>query len=103
MKYEEGRNLRMNEMSMGLPFYQDRLGLTFERLPNKALKFRFTLIDPENHSRPFEFAVRVEHNTYRVLRCQPRVQYDKLLAELNETNAFGTFVKAMRAKFKALV
>ena len=99
-----GRMLRKNELSKGVTFYKERLGLSFERMPDNSLAFRLTLIDPANPARPFTFAVLVnKQNRYEVLRCEPRVEYESLLTDLNETNNFSTFVQHMRRLFKKMV
>jgi hypothetical protein len=101
---QAGRLLRKNELSKGVTFYKERLGLSFERMPDNSLSFRLTLIDPENPVRPFSFAVLVNgKDRYEVLRCEPRVDYESLLVNLNETNNFSTFVQQMRRLFKKLV
>ena len=101
---KEGRMLRKNELSKGVTFYKERLGLSFERMPDNSLSFRLTLIDPENPGRPFTFAVLVNSkNRYEVLRCEPRVDYEALLNNLNETNNFSSFVQQMRRLFKKMV
>ena len=98
---KQGRELRKNELSKGVSYYRERLGLSFERMPDNSLSFRLTMIDAENPERPFVFAVLVnKNNKYEVVRCQPQVSYDKMLLELNETNNFGKFVQQMRAKFQ---
>ena len=100
----EGRQLRKNELSMGVTFYKERLGLAFERMPDNSISLRMTLIDPENPARPFSFAVLVNSkNKYEVLRCEPKVDYDQLLANLNQDNNFSVFVQSMRRLFKKLV
>ena len=100
----EGRELRRNEMAKGIPFYKDRLGLAFERMPDGSLSFRLTLVDPQNPARPFTFALLVTpENTYQVLRCEPRVNYDPLLGQLNQDNNLSIFVRQMRRLFKMLV
>ncbi len=99
-----GRELRKNEMSKGVTFYKERLGLAFEKLPDCSLSFRLTLIDPENPQRPFSFAMFVDQsNVYHVLRCEPRVEFDPLLAQLNRDNKLSVFVQHMRRLFKKLV
>jgi kinetochore protein Spc25 len=99
-----GRQLRKNELSKGVTFYKERLGLSFERMPDNSLSFRLTLIDPENPARPFSFAVLVNSkNVYEVLRCEPKVDYDTLLGQLNKTNDFSAFVQQMRRLFKKMV
>lgn len=40
-----------NELSKGVTFYKERLGLAFERMPDNSLSFRLTLIDPEVRTR----------------------------------------------------
>jgi kinetochore protein Spc25 len=101
---KEGRQLRKNELSMGITFYKERLGLSFERMPDNSLSLRMTLIDPENPARPFSFAVFVNaKNKYEVLRCEPRVDFDALLTNLNQDNNFSLFVQNMRRLFKKLV
>jgi kinetochore protein Spc25 len=91
-------------LSSKVTFYKQRLGLSFERLPDNSLSFRLTLIDPENHQRPFTFSIIVNSkNRYEVLRCEPKVDYAPLLSKLNETNNFSLFVQQMRRAFKALV
>ncbi len=100
----EGRELRRNEMAKGIPFYKDRLGLAFERMPDGSLSFRLTLVDPQNPARPFTFSLLVTaQNTYQVLRCEPRVEYDALLGQLNQDNDLSVFVRQMRRLFKNLV
>ena len=101
---QAGRMLRKNELSKGVTFYKERLGLSFERMPDNSLSFRLTLIDPENPARPFSFAILVNaKDRYEVLRCEPRVDYESQLVNLNESNNFSTFVQQMRRLFKKMV
>lgn len=101
---QDGRLLRKNELAKGVSFYKERLGLSFERMPDNSLSFRMTMIDPDNHARPFTFAVLVNSkNRYEVVRCEPKVDFGPLLKDLNENNNFSSFVQNMRRLFKALV
>eukprot|EP00941_MAST-03F_sp_MAST-3F-sp1_P001202 g1202.t1 len=81
-----------------------RLGLHFVRAANDALTLVFTLIDPNDHLRKFEFSVQVnDEDKYEVKLCEPKVEMEGLLKILNETNDFSGFVQAMRKKFQDLV
>lgn len=98
---QQGRALRKNELSKGVTYYKERLGLSFERMPDNSLSFRMNMIDAVNPSRPFTFAILVnQSNVYEVVRCEPKVDYEKMLSQLNNSNDFGQFVKQMRTKFQ---
>jgi len=65
----------------------------------------FTLVDPRDPARAFEFAVKVlEDNTYQVTSCAPPLDCLPQLSHLlRQENRFADFVKGARGGFAALV
>ena len=92
------------ELQKSLSFYR-KFGLNFEKVGNQKLRLTFTLIDPRDHAREFWFYLHVNgHDQYRVDECSPPVEeLPSLLATLNSTNDFATFVISMRKAFKQMV
>jgi hypothetical protein len=95
----------VNELEAKLARFK-QLGLHFVRAANDALTLVFTLIDPRDHMREFEFSVRVDEATdaYVLRSCCPEVEgVDALIQRLNEDNDFSRFVQSMRVEFKKVV
>ena len=96
---------RLNDMTRGIHLFA-RLGLTFQCNADESLKFVFTLIDPNEHSREFYFNVKVgEDERYRLVDCYPAIaeeELEELVSDLNERNNFPSFVLAMRRAFQRM-
>eukprot|EP00164_Ancoracysta_twista_P003219 GFYU01004299.1.p1 GENE.GFYU01004299.1~~GFYU01004299.1.p1 ORF type:complete len:256 (-),score=92.24 GFYU01004299.1:398-1129(-) len=96
---------RKNELSRGVSFYEQYLGLSFERIGDEKLRFVFTCIDPANVDRRFSFTVTVnEKRQYEVKDCKPHVtDLPHLVSDLCESNDFAKFILGMRKRFQAMV
>lgn len=98
------------DFSRGLEAYK-RLGLAFENVAadggaTQNIRVVFTLLDPRDAARRFEFDVRVSasDDAYAVSGCAPPVAaLEGLVEQLNASNDFARFVQQMRREFKALV
>ncbi|CAN0037503.1 unnamed protein product [Phaeothamnion confervicola] len=98
----------INDLTRGVVFFK-YLGLEFEHAGTGGedeeafLRLIFTQIDPEDPNRRFAFTVRVDaSDAYHVANAAPPVPEEvvaPLLAELNATNDFSGFVRAMRRFF----
>jgi hypothetical protein len=56
------KNLRIAEITKGIMFYREYLGLDFEPVAQNKMRFIFTLLDPNDVSREFWFIVFIEPN-----------------------------------------
>lgn len=82
---------------------------TFARPSGDIVAFTFTLIDPSDHKRPFNFDLDVSEPEYSVSLCKPALPPSvtrALLLNLNGNKDFGSFarfVQGMRQAFGDLV
>eukprot|EP00743_Colponemidia_sp_Colp-15_P002725 GILK01002951.1.p1 GENE.GILK01002951.1~~GILK01002951.1.p1 ORF type:complete len:245 (+),score=60.84 GILK01002951.1:57-737(+) len=99
---EKANSYRVAELTKGVQFYKERLGLDFQRVGDNRLRVVFTQIDPDQPNKEFWFSVHVnENDIYQIEDCVPAVGgVSKMLDELNTSNNFSSFVQAMRRKFK---
>jgi len=101
---ERNKKLLMNELTKGLSFYRERLGLEFQRIGENRLRFIFTRIDPSKEEKEFQFSVFVNaKDAYEMEECQPALSattLQQLMKELNHSNNFSKFVLCLRRKFK---
>ncbi|KXZ52495.1 hypothetical protein GPECTOR_9g539 [Gonium pectorale] len=59
-----------------------------------------THVDAYDHDKEFLLSVRIIGEEYKVTKCEPAVRgMEELTAEVNRTNDFAAFVKAVRARF----
>ncbi|KJE90223.1 hypothetical protein CAOG_01564 [Capsaspora owczarzaki ATCC 30864] len=95
----------MKELTRGVQFFSERLGLKIQRTGKHHLQFIFRYIDPYNVNREFSFSVRIdEKNMYHVDVCEPMVEdLAGMVAQLNDDNQLSVFIKNIRKKFKAMV
>lgn len=94
----------VNELSKGVAFFKDRLGLDITPTDDQKLRVTFTCIDPLNASREYSFMVHIDSaDQYQVNDLSPPLDsIDVMLKELNTTNNFSLFMQRMRRAFKAL-
>eukprot|EP00042_Codosiga_hollandica_P031224 m.187711 g.187711 ORF g.187711 m.187711 type:complete len:228 (-) comp53580_c0_seq1:99-782(-) len=90
------------EVVKALGFFADRLALQFDRVGETGLRFRFTQIDADQPDREFVFAVTIDkQGLYHVHDVVPSVDgVSELIEQLNATNDFAAFVRAIRRAFK---
>ncbi len=95
---------KLQELSKGIEFHK-RLGLSFEKIDDDALRLVFTLIDPRDPGRRFSFSLRTDDkDAYVVSECDPPVAgLADMVKELNATTDISRFVQLMRREFKKLV
>lgn len=63
---EKEKNNSMGEVTKGITYYRERLGLDFQRLGQDRLRFVFIYLDPNDHGREFSFSLRVDtNNSYK--------------------------------------
>lgn len=72
---------------------------------NCCHRFVFTMLDPDDSSRPFSFLLQVEDssNCYQVDECQPSLPtlvVQTLEDQLNETDDMMAFCMGMRKAFE---
>ncbi len=96
----------LNDLTHGIRHYK-ALGLEFLKADGDCMKFVFTQIDPNNHSRSFYFLMFVDtNNQYQLVETSPQLNSDACatyLSALNATNDIGMFVYRIRALFCGLV
>ncbi|CAG8620203.1 1622_t:CDS:2 [Cetraspora pellucida] len=84
--------------------FADRLAFTMEGARDDAIIFSFTCIYENDSSQPCSFTLDVGESIYTVLECNPPLdQIEELVAQLNESRDFYTFVKRMRHAFRKQV
>jgi len=100
---EKQRQRNMDELTKGISFYRERLGLEFQRIGENRLRIVFKYIDPKNPEREFAFSVAVDKNDcYSLIDCTPPLgNLSAEITALNRTNNFSQFVRGIRQKFKA--
>lgn len=100
------REKTLNDLTKGIKLYQ-QLGLQFEKAENNCMQFIFTQIDPQNHSRKFEFFLLVdEEDCYQLVDSLPALDVEvckSLIIQLNEDNDISRFVVSMRREYQSLV
>lgn len=96
---------KLAELDRGIGLYKSRLGLNFEKVGDDRLRLTFTMLDPNHNDRPFFVEVRVTAgDRYVVESCEPLVpDLQSLTDDLNASNDFSAYVRAIRQRFKALV
>eukprot|EP01122_Echinamoeba_exundans_P011306 TRINITY_DN4450_c0_g1_i1.p1 TRINITY_DN4450_c0_g1~~TRINITY_DN4450_c0_g1_i1.p1 ORF type:complete len:231 (-),score=52.04 TRINITY_DN4450_c0_g1_i1:100-792(-) len=98
---EHNKKLRLKEYSSGIAYYQQFLGLTYERVGEQGLRLVFTKVDSKNPSKEFYFSLSLnESNSYEMGECQPEVQCIDILEQLNSSNNLSVFVVGMRKLFQ---
>eukprot|EP01114_Cavostelium_apophysatum_P000825 TRINITY_DN10727_c0_g1_i1.p1 TRINITY_DN10727_c0_g1~~TRINITY_DN10727_c0_g1_i1.p1 ORF type:complete len:260 (+),score=74.38 TRINITY_DN10727_c0_g1_i1:78-782(+) len=96
---EQEKQLYEKELSKGIDYFKNRIGLEFHRLGASRLRFIFTMIDPERESFPYFFSILLNTGKYEVIECEPALsasRQEELLAELNTSNNLSKFVRCMR-------
>ena len=100
------REKALNDLTKGIKLYQ-QLGLQFEKAENNCMQFIFTQIDPQNHSRKFEFFLLVdEEDCYQLVDSVPALDVEvckSLIIQLNEDNDISRFAVNMRREYQNLV
>lgn len=100
------REKALNDLTKGIKLYQ-QLGLQFEKADNNCMQFIFTQIDPQNHSRKFEFFLLVdEEDCYQLVDSLPALDVEvckSLIIQLNEDNDISRFAVNMRREYQNLV
>ena len=106
MESRLAREKALNDLTKGIQLYQ-KLGLQFEKAENDCMKFIFTQIDPQNHSRRFEFLLLVdEEDCYQLVDSAPVLEPEvckSFIVQLNEDNDISKFVVNMRREYQCLV
>lgn len=104
---ESLKERKLGALHQALGWYSTRLGLEFQHGEEDGDQLRVVLtqVDPQDHARPFQFAVRVSgDNSYEVESCEPAVAgMPQLLAQLNSGGSFSQFVRCMRHEFQTAV
>ncbi|KAL6073253.1 kinetochore-associated Ndc80 complex subunit spc25 [Balamuthia mandrillaris] len=101
-KKEKTKQYNMQELTKGISYYRERLGLDFTRIGEDQLCCVFTLLDPADPDRQFRFSIYLdEESQYHLGDCKPHLEgLSPLLQALNSDNDFAKFVRAFRKKFK---
>eukprot|EP00008_Paramoeba_atlantica_P013445 CAMPEP_0201491066 /NCGR_PEP_ID=MMETSP0151_2-20130828/28498_1 /ASSEMBLY_ACC=CAM_ASM_000257 /TAXON_ID=200890 /ORGANISM="Paramoeba atlantica, Strain 621/1 / CCAP 1560/9" /LENGTH=240 /DNA_ID=CAMNT_0047877267 /DNA_START=37 /DNA_END=759 /DNA_ORIENTATION=+ len=108
--YEEKARQRykFQEVSKGLDYYRDRLGLEFKKNREEELRFIFTKIDSKDPLRQFSFVISTTpvegRDQYTLISCNPEFPgSERCIARLNETGNLAKFIFLMRVGFKQLI
>ena len=103
LESRQARDKALNDLTKGIQLYQ-KLGLQFEKAQNDCMKFTFTQIDPQYHSRRFEFLLLVDdEDCYQLMDSNPALDPDVCKAfviQLNEDNDIARFVVNMRREYR---
>ena len=86
---------------------KEHLGLTVSKTTTDSTLLVFTKVDKRqgHQNRQFLLELSLEGDdgkTYKVLKCEPTVDYAQMEKTLNETNDFSGFVTTLRSKFQQL-
>ena len=103
---EASQQKTVSGVRTALQMYQQRLGLSFEHNSLQGtVDMVFTMIDSEQPQREFKLAVAVlSDDRYGVRSCDPTLpNIQALVDDLNVTNSFANFVRAVREAFQATV
>ena len=100
---EKSQQKVLSGIEGALNMYKNRLGLSFAK--NKttgAMEAVFSQLDPTSPSRQFTVAFKISSdNRYAVTGCDPPLSNIQLLTdELNATDNFREFIKAVRTSFQ---
>jgi len=83
---------------------ESSLKFRIEGVKPDLLLFRFTHIDPIDHSREFSFVLDVSQATYNVKTCNPDLsQLPELMQELNDSQNLFHFMHRVRHAFMQMV
>eukprot|EP00276_Gloeochaete_wittrockiana_P011847 CAMPEP_0184371024 /NCGR_PEP_ID=MMETSP1089-20130417/163164_1 /TAXON_ID=38269 ORGANISM="Gloeochaete wittrockiana, Strain SAG46.84" /NCGR_SAMPLE_ID=MMETSP1089 /ASSEMBLY_ACC=CAM_ASM_000445 /LENGTH=225 /DNA_ID=CAMNT_0026713727 /DNA_START=17 /DNA_END=694 /DNA_ORIENTATION=- len=99
------RNAKIGELRKAQHFYEEYLGIKFERILDDRLQVIFSSIDPALPARRFVFTMVVDsQDIYRVEECVPMVEgLAEMVTELNKSNDFSGFIRGIRRKFRQKV
>jgi kinetochore protein Spc25 len=102
-KMEEEQSRAVEDKTMALEYYAQRLGLDMLNNDN-GLGMVYTAVNPADPDAKHTLCVAVnEENRYVVQECNPPLpDIDAMVATLIETNDFGVFVQHARAGFRHL-
>jgi len=108
LKAKQVKEYKDAELSKGLSFYQQRLGLDIKKTNDGNLKFIFTKLDPKDPLREFYFVLKVvsegEVEVYKTVSCVPYFEgSEKCEAQLNRSGNLSRFFCLMRQGFRQLV
>jgi len=83
--------------------FKDRTGLKFEKLKDGSLKIHFLQMEQESPVESFLILKLDENNNYKVLNNPLPVSIlQKHVDDLNESNHFAHFVRAIRQEFRSM-
>mmetsp|Transcript_4939 Transcript_4939/g.13876 ORF Transcript_4939/g.13876 Transcript_4939/m.13876 type:complete len:231 (-) Transcript_4939:32-724(-) len=95
------REYRMKEMTKGIKFYQERLGLNFMRSSDGVMKFEFVNINPENPGKVYSFTLTLCDSApsgFKITNSSPTIENaDEIVANMSD---FGKIVITMRSAFR---
>ena len=94
------QELLAKDLRRAVQSYERGLGLTLRRLPDHGLKLAFTQICRGREEVEHSCVVQVRGDIYEVESCKPPLDaLPALLAQLNSTNHFASFVRELRKEF----
>lgn len=83
-----------------ISWYNRVLGLRIEG-GRGGIKVMFNNITPKDPTEEYSFVIKLKHDTYKLLKCDPQLNgTEELIDGLNQTNGFFKFVRIMREKFQ---
>ncbi|KAK8803645.1 hypothetical protein WA158_001339 [Blastocystis sp. Blastoise] len=103
--YEEINSIT-NDTTLGIKYFKDYLGITFNNLKNmQSIKIVFQYIDPNHWEKEYSIILSLdEQRKWKVMNCIPMISdLDKLEASLQQTNNLSSFVIHVRQGFLQLV
>lgn len=104
---ESLKERKMAALRDAVACYRERLGLRFEHTKEEELVLVFTLVDHDDPKREFACKVKVSpaSGEYAVTGGDPAIDEAtraRLVAELNATEDFAAFVRAVRRLFRGM-
>ena len=102
-KMEAEQSRELDEKSLAIEYYSQRLGLDMVNSDN-GLGMVYTAVNPADPDAKHTLCVAVnEEGRYVVQQCNPPLpNIDAMLASLIDSNDFGFFVQSARAGFRGL-
>lgn len=86
-----------------LDAWETQLGLKIDAAGTDKLRFTYTHVNDRDAATPHFFIVNLADPVYAVDECHPALpDLDRLVADLNRTRDFSTFLKRTRQAFKRL-
>jgi DNA repair exonuclease SbcCD ATPase subunit len=104
---EKSRKKTEMQLSKGISYYEDRLGLKVFSLEKGVLRFSFKYINPQQPEKEYNLDLAIlEDKSYKIIKTEPKLSEEVLQQPLRQANMraidFKTFIRRIRKEFVAL-